>query len=221
MYGRPIGNILFRIIGRSAVRRSINPENRKIAGMPRPHPVVGIAAELTDRRRRSPHQANVRINFFHEQQVLVPAEKILDFHLLSRPVEFRLALDHRNGLYHLHGAVLLRQRIVQLRQDAIRNIFEPADERHGQPRRRDLLPVGHRPETVFQVVALDGAVLLNRTETAVVIGQHQSPVGNHLSGTPAAENHDGILDRIPVDIVNILRGQSEPAGLHIFYIQLL
>ena len=216
-----VRHVILAVFGRLPVTVRIDAETRKVARMARPHPVVGIAAELTDRGRRSSHQTNVLEYLLDEHQILVSAEKVLNLHFLMLVVELGLFLDPLDDLRHLRFAVLLRQRVAQLRQNTIRNVADPANERHGQTRRRNLLLIGHRPETVLQVVVLDAAVALDRIESAMVVRQQQSPVRNDLAGAAVPENYDRIFDRVSVQVVNVLGRQLETLGLHVPDVQFL
>ena len=71
-------HVIFRVVGRSIVGPRIDAEQRKVARMARPHPVVGIAAELADRRRRSRHETDVGVVAVYEQEILIAIEKRLD-----------------------------------------------------------------------------------------------------------------------------------------------
>ncbi len=216
-----IGHVFFRIRGRSAVFVGIDAEHGEVARVPRPHPVVGIAAELTDRGGRSAHQPHVAVHLADEHQVLVASEKVLDLDALRRTVQDGLLLDLFDQFGDLLVARRLGQRIAQLRQDAVRHVDDLADEGDAEARRGNLLGVGHGPETVLKIIVLDAAVLLDGPVTAVVVGENQSPVRDDLAGTAVAENNDGVLDGVAVDVVDVFGGEFEPFGFHILDIQLL
>ena len=74
----------------------------------------------------------------------------------------------------------------------------------------------HGGETVGQVVVFDGTVLLDLAVAAVVIGDQQSLVGDQFAGAAAAEADDGIFQAGLVDGVEVLGGEPEPFGLHVF-----
>jgi hypothetical protein len=42
------GHVVFAISGRVVILVGINPENAEVAGMSRPHPVIGVATKFTD-----------------------------------------------------------------------------------------------------------------------------------------------------------------------------
>ena len=71
-------HVIFRVVGRSIVGPRIDAEQRKVARMARPHPVVGIAAELADRRRRSCHETDVGVVAVYEQEILIAVKERLD-----------------------------------------------------------------------------------------------------------------------------------------------
>ena len=67
---RLIIRIVFR---RFIIRVGVHTEYGKITGMPRPHPVIRIATELTDRARRSENHTHVTINIVHYQEIFIIA----------------------------------------------------------------------------------------------------------------------------------------------------
>ena len=79
----------------------------------------------------------------------------------------------------------------------------------------------HRPETVLQVVVLNGTELLDGRITAVVIGEEKSLIRDYLTGTAVAENDYGVLQCSIVQIIYLLWGDLEskfghPAAVHFF-----
>ncbi len=73
------GNHVFRFIGyvrpakigRPVFLIGIYPEDRKVSGMTRPHPIVGIAPKFTDRRGGRDHQAYITKNIVKHHIIFV------------------------------------------------------------------------------------------------------------------------------------------------------
>ena len=63
--------------------------------------------------------------------------------------------------------------------------------------------------------ALDGPV------AAMVVGQQQPFGRNDLGRTTAPEQHDGIFERIAVEVINITGREFQPLGLHFLDVELL
>ena len=66
-----IGHIVRRIIRRTVLSVRIDTEYAEIARMTRPHPVVRIPPELTDRGRGSKYQADIIIITVNRQPELI------------------------------------------------------------------------------------------------------------------------------------------------------
>ena len=183
--------------------------------MTRPHPVVGVAAELADRRRGRTDQADIREDLDHEGEILVAPEEGLDLDIHAGILPGKA---FRNGL-HLCGDQLFPLPapgdVGHGSQHVRRHVDDPADKAHLKPRSRQLLGARHGPETVLEVVMLHGRERLDRPVAAVVVGEQQ-PVGrDDLPRASAAENDDGVLERRVVHAVNLLGREFAPAGLHI------
>ena len=77
-------NVVFRIFCRFSILVRVNTEERKVACVTRPHPVVGISSEFTDGRRRSPYHTNITVYCFDEQIIFVSSIKSLELQLCCR-----------------------------------------------------------------------------------------------------------------------------------------
>ena len=75
---RAVGYVFAAEFRRSVLAVGIDAEEREVARMARPHPVVGIAAELADRRRRSCHETDVGVVAVYEQEILIAVKERLD-----------------------------------------------------------------------------------------------------------------------------------------------
>ena len=140
-----------------------------------PHPVVGIAAELTYRRGRRTHHADVGKHLSDKEQVLVAAEHVSYHHPLAH-TELYLGGQLLDVLLYGLGTFGFAHAVVNLVKNGRSHILYALDECHLQARRGYLLGKRSRPETVFEVIVLNGAVALYGTVTAVVVGKDQSLV---------------------------------------------
>ena len=191
---RTVGDVVFGIVRRVVVFVGIDAKHRKVAGMAGPHPVVGIAAEFTDCRGRGGHEPYVAELFINEQEVLVPVIERFDGSFVMRACggfcnhACGVGLDHRI-------AFGLRHFIADPFQCTVGHIFHADQERHGQPRIRQLFGAVHRPEAVGQVVVLHAAVRTDEVVSAVVVREEKALVGDHLAGATASEEQDCVLER--------------------------
>ncbi len=68
---RLIRHIIFRVSSRFIILICIDPEKREIACMSWPHPVIGIAAEISNCGRRSSNQPYIPVCFIYKKKKLV------------------------------------------------------------------------------------------------------------------------------------------------------
>ena len=62
--------LVFRtVVGRFVVRSGIDPEHREVAGVTRPHPVVGVCSEFAYGGRRCSDKTDVTIDLIHYEQL--------------------------------------------------------------------------------------------------------------------------------------------------------
>jgi len=162
--------------------------------MTRPHPVVGVSAELADRSGRSSHQTHVAENLDHEGEKLVSAEEILHQHLHAGIVLRNAAAHGRSMFGHDARPLFARSHVGHISQNVGSDVRNLADKTYLESRSGDLLFARHGPETVFQVVVFNGRQRLNRTVAAVVVGKQQAVGRNDLARTSGTEDHDGVLE---------------------------
>ena len=62
---RLVGHVILAVRRGHVVLAGIDTEYAEVARLARPHPVVGVAAELAQRRRRCEHEAHVGVNAVH------------------------------------------------------------------------------------------------------------------------------------------------------------
>ena len=189
--------------------------------MARPHPVVGVAAELADRRGGRSHQPNVGVNLHHEGEELIPPEEGFDFDLHAGVLLAELPPQRRDVLARDALILLLRGDRGDVAKDLGRHVADLADEAYLKPRSRQLLGLRHGPETILEIVVLHGRELLDRTVTAVMVREEQSLGRDDLPGAAASEDDDGILERGFVDAVNLLGREFAAPLLHLFDVHFL
>ena len=202
---RLIGYILARVVGGLVVLAGIDAENREVARVARPDPVVGVAAELTDRRGGRAYQTNVGKLLIDKQKILIGVVQRLDRSRIATALR-SLLLDSLDV-----GCDLL----VALGLHALGNILHTHQNRNIEVGIGQLLLARHCPKTVGQVVVLDATVALDRAIAAVVVGQQQTRIRHQLARATAIEQHHGVLHRRAIDAVNILGRQSKTLRTHI------
>ena len=168
--------------------------------MTRPHPVVGFAAELADRRGRRADQAYVVELLVDEQKLLVAVVHLLDRGLVA--LAFGLGPADDFGLRFA-------------RSDTVGDLFHADEEAYVELLVGQFLPARHGPEAVGQVVVFDARMRLYGVVAAVVVGNQQSFRGDELGRAAVVEEHDGVFERSLVDAVNVFRSQLESFGAHI------
>ena len=189
--------------------------------MTRPHPVIGVSAELADRRGRRADQAHIGKDLDHKSKILVSAEEGLDLHFHPGILA---AEAFRNGL-HLSGDQFLAffpaGDVGHGAQHVGSHVDDLADKPHLESRSRKFFGTRHGPEAIFQVVVLHRRKGLNRAVTAVVIREQQSVGRYDLTRASAPEDDDGVLERRFVHAVNLLGRELASARLHILAVHFL
>ena len=176
---RLVWHVVLRVLSRSVgVRVGIDAEHRVVAGLARPHPVVGLAAELAHRLRYGEHEAQVAEGAVCRSVVLVTLVERLDLE-----VERRILLVHLLDHLVLHLAEqLLALLVVHLVEAALGkhlcDVLLVHHEAHEHILVRQLLLEGLCVEAVEHVVVLHGRVRADSLKATVVIGEDES-VGRH------------------------------------------
>ena len=189
--------------------------------MARPHPVVGIPAELADRRGGRAPQADIRVDLHDEREELVAAEEGFDLDLHAGVLLLQALPQRGDVLPGDAGILLLTGRRGDVAHDAGCHVGNPAHEAHLAPRSGQLLGIRHCPEAILQVVVLDRREALNRGVAAVVVGKEQTLGRDDLARAAAAEDDDGILERGVVHAVDLLGRKFAAALLHLLDVHAL
>ena len=200
MFFRTIRNVPGRVGRRAVVFRSIDAEHREVARVAGPDPVVGVAPELADRRGRRGHEAHVVELLVDEQELLVAVVHLFDRGFVARAFGFGFADD------------LLRRLACG---DPVGHIVHADEEADPEFFVRQLLGPGHGPETIGQVVVLDGRMFLNGVVAAMVVGEQQAFGRDEFARTAAVEEHDGVLHRGLVDRVDVFGREAEAFCAHV------
>ena len=183
-----------------------------------PHPVVGVAAELSDAGRRSANKADVAEYAENKEEVLVAVIESLYAGLQSDSVlnsfclkGIGILIDNTLAVLFCHGSG-----VVTL-ENCSSNVLHVFKEAYGKAGICQLLCAAQSPETILKIVVLYAAVLLDIAIATVVVGKKKAIVRNQFSGTAGAKEYDGILQRGLVNAVNIFCGKFEALGLHVPY----
>ena len=192
------------IVGGLVVRVGIDAEHGEVAGVARPHPVVGVAAELAGRCGRSAHEAHITVDLGDDQVLDVVVVEADDAHLAVR-------IGVLGSVDQLLAALAGRE--------LVGHVGHALQEAHGQARAGDLLVAGEGEIAVLEVVVLRGGECLDIAVAAVVVGHQQAAAGDDLGRAAAAELDDGVLDGRVVHAVDLLRSQpgaqiAQGVGVH-------
>ena len=166
----------------------------------RGHPVVGVAAELADRRGRGGHQTHVVELLVDEQELLVAVIHLLHGGLVALAFGLGPADD-----------LLLRLACGQ----PVGHLLHADEEFHVELLVGQLLGARHGPESVGQVVVLDARMRLYGVVTAVVVGQQQSFGRDQLARAAAVEQHHGVFHRSLVDRIDVFGREPETFCAHV------
>ena len=109
-----------RIAGRLSVGLGVDAEEREIARMAGPHPIVRIRSELTDGRRRRTDHADIGINLLDKKVITVSAVKSFQLQPVAFGEYHALPVGKALGYF---GQVFGRQVIDSLRVGIIFQLF--------------------------------------------------------------------------------------------------
>jgi hypothetical protein len=117
----------------------VGAQQREVAGVPRPHPVVDLAAELADRRRRGVDQADVAELAVGEALVLAAAVEGGDLAAQRRPRLLALVDDLLARAVDRLGPRAVVGRRVGGRLDLRRDVVDALEHPHAEVLARQLL----------------------------------------------------------------------------------
>ena len=199
---------------RTVVRTGIDAEEAEVPRMAGPHPVVGIATEVADATGRRTHQSHIAEGLRHDE---VPTVAIVErpHHRIVAPTGRGLRHDRGGGLGDPRVAVRLGHGRIDALQHARRHILHPHDEGGREPRVHQFIGPRGRPETVLEVVLLHRAVLGDGAEPAMVVGEDEPLLADHLGRASSAEQHRGVLQAAMIDAVDVLGRYQQPLRAHV------
>ncbi len=183
---RVVGHVVLGVRPGLAIGARVSPQDRKITGMPRPHPVVDLTAKLADRRGRRVDQTDILEFQVGDPSVRRAAEKRSDLAAPPRSL----------GITYLHqlppfGPQRLASRPFiadpgSRRQDLLCNVVDALNNANAAALRRLFLGAGPGDKAVLQEVSVDARAGLERRVSAVVIGDHQA-LRRHKRGRATVE----------------------------------
>ena len=212
------GFVVGGILGGLVTRTGVNSEQRKIAGVARPDPVVGIGAEFSDAARGGTHEAHVVVSFGHKGEVLVSLEKganhdfLVVFLLDARLNQIDVFVDGRLPLFRRH-------RIGHPRQRLLAHVLDAHDEAGEQSGVGFFFVAVHGPEALFEIIVFQGRMALDLPVAAVVIGQNQTLFADDFRCAEPPEMNDGIFETSLVDGIDVLGTHPHPHFLHFLFVE--
>ncbi len=216
------GTVVRRVVRRFIVLAGINAKNGEIAGVARPHPVVGVSPELSDGGRGCTYEANILVDFEDGHEILVAVEVRFDFGVQIGTLH-RILFQFFAYFDYFSFVLLIGHVGSQAGVDLVGDIFHAHENGCGDAGISQFLLTGSCPETVTQIVVFQTAVCLNHAECAVVVGDHESLTANQFSGakvgkgsTLSSQPDHGIFQGCLVDGVDVLCRQPEALALHVF-----
>ena len=99
--------------------------------------------------------------------------------------------------------------IADLRIDTVAHVHRLTQVTDGQARNRQLFFFTLGNETVFQVIMFHTAQLLDRTETAMVVGEDQSLLGDGDTRASPAEDDHGVRHAGLILVIQLVNRKLE------------
>ena len=156
-----------------------------------------------------------------EEEVLVAVEHRLDGGVVVGAL-YGFAGDALADIAHSFGAVVFAHVVAEAFKHTGCDIFHADKDGGGEAGVGELLCHVVGPESVAQVVVLDGGVLLQFAIAAVVVGGDESFVGNNFTGAEVPEGtafvakaDDCVLDAVLVDGIDVFGREFEAGFLHV------
>ena len=203
------GNVILGVFHRISVLVGIYAEQREVTCMSRPHPVIGIRTEFTDRRGRCTHHTDVTVSGFNKQVVAVTTIESFQFKLASRcqgnALFGREALGYFLQVFGWQIVCTVWVRIyLQLFVDVVCYIQDFINVSNGKSFTGKLFFAVHCPESICQIVMLHCTVLLDRTIATMMVSQYQSFGRDHFTCATATEVNHCIFQGDAVRIINLV-----------------
>ena len=176
--------------------------------MTRPHPVIRITTELSDRTGRSKHHTNIVEYIVNNQEILVI---IVERDHVCR-LKFRIAdrvADHLSDRIGSSQTQIFFFNIRDFTVDTVTDIHCLTQVTDTQTRNGQLFFLTLRNKTIFQIIMFNTTQLLDRAETTVMIGKDQSLFRYGNTGTSATKNHNSIGHTRVSFTVELLVGRNK------------
>ena len=146
-----------------------------------PFPIVDVAAECCRRHRRCRYKTDVLIDLVQSHIILRSVPHGSQIRLESCFVLVS-GLKQVAELSHAHRSGICAELCLHC-LDLIRNIQHPFQEKQALSFDVHFLAGMHRPESIFKVIMIRSAELVYIAVSAVMVGDHQTIVGNDASCT--------------------------------------
>ena len=213
MFEGLVGDVGLGVVGGLAILAHIDAEHGEIARVARPHPVVGVAAELTNVAWGSTHKAHIGEDLVDVHEILIAIVEGLDDGFV---VCAGNSLDREDGNILLNNALALclGSFVINAFEDTIGDILHAHKTGCRKTLAGNLLVTFHGPEAVGEVVVLHSAVTGNVVVAAVVVGEEKALVGDKLAGATLVEEDDGIFETGVVDVVDVFGSDVHASLLH-------
>ena len=215
------GDVFLGVGSGFAVGGGVDAEHGEVAGVARPGPVVGVAAEFAHRRGGSAHESDILVDDVDEEEVLVAVEHGFDGSIVVGALDGFVddaVADVANGF----STVVLAHVVAEAFEDALGDIFHTDEDGSGEAGVGEFLRHVVGPEAVAEIVVFDGGVLLEFAVATVVVGGDKTFVGDDLTSAEVpegaafvAEADDGVLDAVLVDGIDVFRREFETGFLHV------
>ena len=192
----------------------VDSEDGEVCVLARPHPVVGVSAELSDVVGRRGNETHVKIGLFVEKIEAVGGVEGIDFSgdafgLLVLSFFQHFFGDGFKEALALHGVDVLLL-LGTFFPDLLRDIFNADDEGEGEALGgAQFFASALCEEAVLDVVVIQVGHLVDVGESAMVVGEDQSIGADDFSGATAAEDADAVAQRGSVFVVERRSRQLE------------
>ncbi len=203
-----VGHVLLGIGHGRAIGRDIGAVEAEIAGMARPLPVVGLAAEIADAARRSIDQPHVLDLELLLQEIGLPTEIGTD---VAAAIGLLLAFGDQRLAVGLQPVVAIKTRklggdALVHRRGHVAQVLDHIDAR--SRRGGQFVALGLGQKAIGQIVLPRLGIILDRAIDAVMVGGDQ-PLGADERGGAAAQRNNGI-ERRGLEIAKVRRRQLQP-----------
>ena len=183
--------------------------------------VIAIALMMVMPTAARADETDILVDDVDKEEELVAVEHGFDGSVVVGSL-YGFAGDAFTDVADSFGAVGLAHFVAEAFQYPAGNVFHTNQDGGCEAGVGEFLGHVVCPETVAQVVVLDGGVLLQFAVAAVVVGGDESFVGNDFTGAEVPEGtavvakaDDGVLDAVLVDGIDVFGREFETGFLHV------